>query len=629
MVRDFLVVIASCWLALTFRFEGPIPSHYVEMMLAGAPLIGALVVALGLGRGLYVSVPLYTSLRDLLRLAGVVAITTLVVLWTGEAFRLFAGFRPIPLSVCIMQSLIMFVFLGALKIAPRAASSLRVDLTGNPDARRVLIVGAGDAGELVARDLLRHQSAEFVPVGFLDDDPAKIGRRIHGLTVFGPIVNMAEAAAATGATSVLIAMPSAASRLVREVVSRAAEAGLKSKIVPSLGELMGAPPRTEDIRDVDIADLIARSQVKVDVGQIVELFHGRTVLVTGAAGSIGSEVARQALNFKPAKLVLLDNNETDLFRLANRLAVQGELQDVAVEMVVADIRDRRRVDAVFAGHQPHLVFHAAAYKHVPVMEKHPEEAVITNVTGTRNVAEAAHLYRAHRFVLVSTDKAVNPTSVMGASKRVAEMLIELLDGVSDTAFASVRFGNVLASRGSVVPIFQEQIREGGPITVTHPEVSRYFMTIEEAASLIWQAGALAKGGETFVLEMGEPVRILDLAERMRTLLGNGRAGDIQIVITGLREGEKLHEDLFKGNENLVPVQPGILRTLEPAVRPGDRGLEDAIERLEHRAAARESAAEVTAALFALCGARPVPEPHRPAEEVACDTPAKETPSLRA
>ncbi len=624
MLRDFVAVLASCWLALAFRFEGPIPRHYVEMMLVGAPLIAAFVVAMGLARGLYVSVPLYTGLRDLLRLAGVVAITTLVVLWIGEGFRLVTGLRPIPLSVSIMQSIIMFVCLGALKIAPRASSSLKADYRENPGAPRVLIVGAGDAGELVARDLLRNRSAKFVPVGFLDDDPAKIGRRIHGLTVFGPIGNMAEAVTTTGATSVLIAMPSAASGLVRKVVSQAAEVGLKAKIVPSLGELMGAPPRPEDIRDVDIADLIARNQVKVDVGQILEVFHGWTVLVTGAAGSIGSEVARQALNFKPAKLVLLDNNETDLFRLANRLAVQGELQEVEIEMVIADIRDRRRVDAVFAQHRPQLVFHAAAYKHVPVMEKHPEEAVLTNVTGTRNVAEAAHLYRAHRFVLVSTDKAINPTSVMGATKRVAEMVIGLVDNVSDTAFASVRFGNVLASRGSVVPIFQEQIREGGPITVTHPDVSRYFMTIEEAASLIWQAGALAKGGETFVLEMGEPVRILDLAERMRTLLGNGGADEIQIVITGLREGEKLHEDLFKGNENLVPVQPGILRALEPAAGPEDRELEHAIARLEELAAERESPPEVAGALFAVAGRRMGPAVTEPKEV----SPEQQAPSLR-
>jgi FlaA1/EpsC-like NDP-sugar epimerase len=606
MLRDALVIVTSCWLALAFRFDGAIPAHYLRMMAFASPLVVAILLGVGLARGLYGGLPMYASLQDLMRLSGVVGITTLIVLVIGEAWNITVGKRPIPLSVCIMQALIMFLGLGALNIAPRVTAARKAGPSGR-NAHRVLIVGAGNAGELVAREMLRSGSSDFVPVGFLDDDPRKIGKRIHGLQVFGPICNLAEAVQKTAAQNVVIALPRAPSRVIRQVVSQAGEVGLKAKIVPSLVELMGEPPQPEDIRDVDISDLIARSQVTLDYHRLGELFHARTVLVTGAAGSIGSAVARQALNLNPRKLILLDNNETDLYSLFTRLCDQAKGKGVRVEMEIADIRDRTRVWALFESHRPHIVFHAAAYKHVPVMELHPAEAVKTNVTGTRNVAEAAQRFEAERFVLVSTDKAINPTSVMGATKRLAEMVILNLGRTGTTAFASVRFGNVLASRGSVVPIFQQQIRDGGPITVTHPDATRYFMSIEEAAALIWQAGALAKGGETFVLEMGEPVRIMDLAIRMRSLLANGSSDKIEIVVTGLREGEKLHEDLWNTNEDLHPVQPGILRARSLATDPtageylgaDDKALDDTIAELEMLSMQAEKSPTIVQALFAL------------------------------
>lgn len=467
----------------------------------------------------------------------------------------------------------------------------------------MLIVGAGDAGEHVARDMLRSGS-RFVPVGFLDDDPDKIGRRIHGLPVIGSTSEAPYAVSTTEADHVLVALPSAPSRVLQEVLKRVALPGLGVKVLPSLGELMGAPATLADIRDVDIADLIARSQVKVDMDQIAGIVDGRSVLITGAAGSIGSQLARQALRFRPSALVLLDNDETDLYEVARTLEPAAASRAVALELVIADIRDAKRISQVFEEHRPQLVFHAAAYKHVPVMEGSPSEAVITNVTGTRNVAQAAAAAGTERFVLVSTDKAVNPSSVMGATKYLAEIITGQVGSHSKTAFSSVRFGNVLASRGSVVPTFHRQIQQGGPITVTSEEATRYFMTIEEAVSLIWQAGALATGGETFVLEMGEPVRILDLAKRMRELLANGRVDQIDIVVTGLRPGERLHEDLLGADETFNRVRPGILKASQATFDPGDAALDTALLRLEKLAAGHCGSQEVREALFSLVG-RPV------------------------
>jgi FlaA1/EpsC-like NDP-sugar epimerase len=597
MVRDAAIVMASFWLALLLRFDGRPPENFVRSMLIMAPSLSILLLLVGWARGLYGGIPRYASLRDLSRLSGVVGITAVCLLGVSEVYFKLYLLRPLPLSVTVMGSLLMFFGLGAVRIARRLAVNLRQRKAGSPDAKRVLIVGAGDAGEHVARDMLRSGSG-FIPAGFLDDDPAKIGKKIHGLTVHGPADKVAEAVAATAADHLLVAMPSAPSDVIQRLLKRLEIPGLKVKILPSLGELMGAAPTAADIRDVDISDLIARSQVTVDPKQIAEMVAGRVVLITGAAGSIGSQLARQSLAFGPGKLILLDNNETDLYEMFLELEHSAQASGVCLEMVIADIRDRQRIDTVFEQHRPALVFHAAAYKHVPVMELHPEEAVITNVTGTRHVAEAASLHNAERFILVSTDKAVNPTTTMGAAKRLAEIVIGATASQSDTVFASVRFGNVLASRGSVVQIFQRQIKAGGPITVTHPEATRYFMTIEEAVSLICQAGALAKGGETFVLEMGEPVRILDLAERMRALLADSGAEKIEIIETGLRPGEKLHEDLWMEDETYVAVRPGILQTAGSG-QPCDETVLSAIRELEEMAAKRLHPSTINEALFAI------------------------------
>ena len=606
---DAVITLGSYWLALWLRFDGAIPHgptgpNYLHSMVVSSPAIVGLVLLAGVSLGVHDSVARYASLRELVRLVLTVTVATVVILAGDAAYDLSTGSRLLPFSVPVVASFLLLFGLGLARLYARLAELLTKSHTRPADAERVLIVGAGSAGEHIVRDLQHNWTSEYRPVGFVDDDPHKLGRRIHGLPVLAPTSHFAEAVQACKADSVIIALPTASSATVQEVLARVAQTGLKAKLLPSLREMMSSTPTASDLRDVDISDLIARVPTRIDISQIATILDGRTVLITGAAGSIGSELVRKTLYFRPARVVVLDNNETELFLLVERLKPLAATRETKLEMVLADIRDRPCIDRVFARYRPQVVLHAAAYKHVPVMERHPEESVITNITGTRNVAEAAAACNAERFVLVSTDKAVNPTSVMGATKRAAEMLIARRGHESSTKFMAVRFGNVLASRGSVVPIFLKQIREGGPITVTHAEVTRYFMTIEEAVALILQAAALGEGGETFVLEMGEPVRIIDLADRMRRLMGNGLEKRIDIVVTGLRPGEKLHEDLFNGDDDLVAVHPGILRVARPENPRRFAAQESATRALESVAAERSDPVAVAGSLFQLVSPAP-------------------------
>ncbi|MGQ0680170.1 MAG: polysaccharide biosynthesis protein [Actinomycetota bacterium] len=598
MGRDSLILVASFAFSLLLRFEFEEVLPRASLRFAGVvlPVLVVTMLVAGWLRGLYSGIPQYTGLSDLYRLGSVMVVVFVVLLVITEVHNAATSFRPMPRSVTVMGILLTFVGMGGVRIARRLMASVK---SGKPASavERVLIVGAGDAGEHVARDMLRGGS-KFVPVGFLDDDPAKVGRRIHGLPVIGTTMQASYAVSFSGADHVLVALPSAPSRVLQEVLRRVSVPGVGIKVLPSLGELMGAPATAADIRDVDLADLIARSQVKVDMEQIAGIVDGKVVLITGAAGSIGSQLARQALRFLPRKLVLLDNDETDLYEVAGLLQAPAQSAGVELRIEVADIRHPQRVDRIFQTHRPQLVFHAAAYKQVPVMEAHPGEAVETNVSGTRHVARAAAAAGTGRFVLVSTDKAVRPAGVMGATKNLAEV-VAAAEGSESMTVSSVRFGNVLASRGSVVPTFRRQIDQGGPITVTHREATRYFMTIEEAVSLIWQAAALANGRDIFVLEMGEPVRIFDLATRMREMFANGRADQIEIVVTGLRPGERLHEDIAAEGEAFEPVRPGILRAPRPPTGSYE-DLSEAIGRLERLAGQGEAEPDsIRAELFRL------------------------------
>jgi FlaA1/EpsC-like NDP-sugar epimerase len=446
--------------------------------------------------------------------------------------------------------------LPAPRLALRAgAINARRQKHGGPKGpvQHVLIAGAGEAGVMVLRELQANPQMGLVPVGFVDDDRGKHGIMLQRVRVLGGRDNIPQLVREQHVDQVIIAMPSAAGHTIREIVDICEGAEVRARIVPGLSELLGGKVRLQELRDVQIEDLLRRAPVETDTAQVTALVQGKRVLVTGAGGSIGSELCRQILRCEPASLTLLGHGENSIFDIANELrgAAPGK---TVITPVIADVRFPKRLCEVFRHHRPQIVFHAAAHKHVPLMEDNVEDAVSNNVEGTLRLVEASVAAGVEHFVLISTDKAVNPTNVMGATKHVAEQIVQRAARESGCAYVAVRFGNVLGSRGSVVPYFQKQIQAGGPVTVTHPEVRRYFMTIPEAVQLVLQAAALGHGGEVFVLDMGEPVRILDLARDLIRLSGFEPDAEIPIVFTGLRPGEKLFEELYGQTERYKRTQ---------------------------------------------------------------------------
>ena len=418
--------------------------------------------------------------------------------------------------------------------------------------RKAIIVGAGDCGTMIAKELMYNPTSQMWPVAFIDDDVFKHKLQVLGLPVYGGREQIPEAVELFQADDIVIAMPSVSKKEISKLIDICKLTKARLKIVPKIGDLIDGNVTIRQMRDVDVEDLLGRDPIRIDLDGVAHYVENKTVLVTGAGGSIGSELCRQIAAFRPKQLLLLGHGENSIYAIEDEL--KRSFPELRLEPLIADIQDRSRIDAVFREFRPHVVFHAAAHKHVPLMERNPQEAVKNNVFGTKNVADAADRYGAERFVLISTDKAVNPTSVMGATKRIAEMYIQSLNPTSSTVFAAVRFGNVLGSRGSVIPRFKEQIARGGPVTVTHPDMIRYFMTIPEAVQLVIQAGALAKGGEVFVLDMGEPVKILDLAKDLIRLSGFEPFVDIDIQYTGIRPGEKLYEELLTSEEGITATK---------------------------------------------------------------------------
>jgi len=430
---------------------------------------------------------------------------------------------------------------------------------------KVLIIGAGDAGEVISREIIKRCDLGTL-VGFVDDDKEKIGKKIHGRKVLGRVKDINDVLEKEQINTVIIAIPSASGKQVKRIVGNIKNKKVKIKILPGLYELVDGKVNVSRIRNIGIEDLLGREAVDLNLEEISGYLEGKRVMVTGGGGSIGGELARQICRFGPGSLILLDHSENGLFHInfelegkwsgageeagtgAGEVVRTGAGVDLEIVPVLADIRNRDKINKIFKTYRPEVVFHAAAHKHVPMMEYHPDEAVLNNIIGTKNVAELAEKYGAERVVMISTDKAINPTSVMGASKRVAEMVVRDLANKNNTKFVAVRFGNVLESNGSVVPMFKQQIAEGGPVTVTDKEVKRYFMTLPEASQLVIQAGALGKGGEVFVLDMGKPIKVLDLAKQVIRLSGLELSADIEIKIIGLRPGEKLFEELLTEEE---------------------------------------------------------------------------------
>lgn len=488
------------------------------------------------------------SVRDLQNLfLAVVAVT----LFYGTMAFAFQPLLGVPRSLPFIEAFLAVALLGGARLAVRLLFENSQAALVKGDRKRTLIAGAGEAGTLIARELLRHPESGLLPVAFLDDDPGKRIESYMGLKVLGTIDDLPAVAGKVAADIVLIAIPSGGGDLVRRIVDLAKKAELDYRIIPGVYEILSGNVSVSQIREVDLEDLLRREPVRLDTQAISGYLVGQAVLVTGAGGSIGSEIVRQVSRFRPEKLLLLGRGENSLFNIQREMASAHPELDVRV--LVCDVRDADRLRYLWGLHLPDVVFHAAAHKHVPMMEENPDEAILNNVFGTKNLVDLALDYGATRFVNISTDKAVNPTSVMGASKRIAEKVVKNASGLCEDhqAFVSVRFGNVLGSRGSVVPIFREQIRRGGPVTVTHPDMTRYFMTIPEAAQLVLQAGGQAQNGSVYVLDMGEPVRILDLAHDLIRLSGFEPGRDIPVTFTGLRRGEKLYEELLTAEEGVT------------------------------------------------------------------------------
>ena len=516
------------------------------------------------------------SVEDALTLARMVA---LVVAGQYVLLAVLPEFSKVPRSLPLLEGVTGLLLLVGLRLAYRWGTAQALSRRWNKQSRgrqvqNVLIVGAGAAGQMVARELLRHPERRMRPVGFLDDRRGELTNSVAGLPLLGALAALPWAVQQSGAALVLIAIPSAPGSLIREVMDRARSVAVPVKIFPRLHDLINAEP-VDAIRDVAPEDVLRRAPVTLDNELLEQSLTGKVVLVTGAGGSIGSELVRQLVRFHPRQVILLGRGENSIFLVHQELTMHWP--DVDALPVIADVRDTARIEQVFAAHRPDVVFHAAAHKHVPLMEAVPSEAVLNNVLGSRNIVEACLRHGVRRLVNISTDKAVNPSSVMGTTKRIAELLVACGQrrAGTDAKFVSVRFGNVLGSRGSVVPTFLRQIRQGGPVTVTHPEMTRYFMTIPEAARLVLQAGAQAIGGEVFVLNMGEPVRIMDLAHDVIRLSG---AQDIEILLTGLRPGEKLYEELLTGAEGIQATRHSELfvasvASLDPA------GLQQSVEAL--------------------------------------------------
>jgi len=548
---------------LLLRFEGPYwPSGYLATAIAFALFTLPLRLYVAYRFGLYRCIWKFASIRELERILSAsltaAALNSVIGIWIIQA----VAPRRMPYSALVLDALLMTGILAAPRLYARIRH-LRRKRDG--EAVRTIVVGAGSAGQMVARESLQSDRAQFEVVAFVDDDQHKIGQSLNGVRIAGRINDLPRLIRDHGVREVIIAMPSARGHEVRRIVELATTAGARTRTVPSLTDLVSGQIEISALRPVEIQDLLRRAPIKTDVNAVRTLAEDQTVLVTGAGGSIGSELCRQIADLKPKLLVLLDHSENQIFEIERELKRRNPTLQTAP--VIADVRDQQRVRRTFQRFHPFAVFHAAAHKHVPLMEENVVEAVTNNVLGTRNVVDACVEHNVTHMVLISTDKAVRPTSIMGATKRLAEILVRLASARASQHFVAVRFGNVLGSRGSVVPTFMQQIERGGPVTVTHPEMRRYFMTIPEAVQLVLQAGALGKGGELFVLDMGEPVKIADLARDLIRLSGLEEGADVDIKYTGMRPGEKLYEEVLFGDEDVRDTEhPKVLRVLaaEPA-----------------------------------------------------------------
>ncbi len=622
LLVDGVIVALAWWLAFSLRFDNTWPIYYVTLFRRTILIVVAIKLVVFIAFGFYNRWWRYVSIRDMWAAARGVAVASIVADLVVYLASPVHNVR-LPRSIAVTDFVITLLLVAGSRLVARTAIE-RPGLSVVARGKEVIVVGAGDAGRLIVQEMQRSRMLRYTPIGFVDDDPRKRGTRILGVRVLGAIADLPRLLREHKPDEVLIAMPSASGDARRRIVELAQGTRIPVKTLPGLYELIsGDLGLAGQIRPVQVEDVLGREQVEVDFGSVASYLRGQTVLVTGAGGSIGSELCRQIAHVGPTRLILVDNAETPLFEIERELVGERDFTPAVPKLI--DVKDRRAMRReVFEKYRPTVVFHAAAYKHVPLMETHPLESVRNNVVATRTVAELAAEFDVERFVLVSTDKAVNPKTVMGQSKALCEWIVESLGQRRDvkTRFVAVRFGNVLNSSGSVIPTFRRQIEKGGPVTVTHPEMTRFFMTIPEAVSLVVQAGAIGGRGQVFVLDMGEPVKIVDLATNMIRLSGkeprlpgdpDGGALDVRIQFVGSRPGEKIHEELWGEHEAVgETAHPKIMRLSRPPVDPA--WLEEQVAELE-RLAGEGDTLEVVAKLGAIVRA-----PQRVAAPVPADEP---------
>ncbi|MEA2016796.1 MAG: nucleoside-diphosphate sugar epimerase/dehydratase [Actinomycetota bacterium] len=558
---DALIIFSS--FVISFFLRGQIDTGVFSQFsgyMAWYVVIVIIVKLIMLGLfGTYRRVWKYASLKDMVAIVEAVTLGSVVLAVIfyimSEPISFFGieinfSFPFFSRGIIIIDYLLALLLITVSKFSDRFFNELRFG-SRSTRKKRALIIGAGDAGEMIVREMIRQKDSEYMPVGFLDDDYSKIKNRIHGVSVLGSISGMESIVKDYSIDEVIIAMPSASGSARKEVAVRARELGVICKTLPSLYEVIDGKVYLYQVRDIEIEDILGRDAINIKIPEVVSEIKDKVMLVTGAGGSIGSEICRQIIRFKPEKIILADHSENNLFLILEELG--NKFAFISTVPIVIDIRDKQALRSVFKKYRPDIVFHAAAYKHVPLMQLNPKAAIMNNYLGTKLLAKFSIEYGVKRFVMLSTDKAVKPKNVMGISKLLSEKYLQSLSKVKNTRFVIVRFGNVLGSMGSVVPLFKKQIQDGGPVRVTHPNMKRYFMTIPEASQLVIQACIMGEGGEIFVLDMGEPINILDLAKNMIRIYGMEPGKDIEIKYTGPRDGEKMDEELVSEEEKLAPT----------------------------------------------------------------------------
>ena len=561
LAGDIIAIMLSSFLALWLRFElvfADIDRIFLESIYQYAGINIICTIAIFYAFHLYTSLWKYASVNELVNITLAVVISGIVNAVGMRAFQ-----NPVPRSYDILYTMFLLAMMIGIRFFYRFVRFMKTEyfIRNRKEISNVMVIGAGDAGAAIVKELRLNETLKRRVCCMIDDDPAKKGKYVQGCLVVGGKKDIISAVERYGITKIIIAMPSAPKSTIKEIVDLCQHTECKIRILPGMYQLVSGEVSVSQLRDVEIGDLLGREQIKVNLNEILGYVQNKVVLVTGGGGSIGSEICRQLAGHGVKQLIIVDIYENNIYEIQQEL--KRKYPELDLVALIASVRNTHRIDEIMGKYRPNVVYHAAAHKHVPLMEDSPNEAIKNNVFGTYKTASAAGKHGVERFVLISTDKAVNPTNIMGASKRMCEMSVQTLDKFYPTEFVAVRFGNVLGSNGSVIPLFKKQIAEGGPVTVTHPDIIRYFMTIPEAVSLVLQAGAYAKGGEIFVLDMGEPVKIADLAKNLIRLSGFKVGEDIEIKYTGLRPGEKLYEELLMDEEGLQATDNNLIHIGKP------------------------------------------------------------------